>query len=401
MKFWREMMGIVIDVDGHFEPGPDWLAPYPDLARRLPILDPFQLTVQAVCGDLLASMPPEERPSIAELSPPGLLELYAQEKLGEKKRRAEFEGLDQRQIADAKARVKWLDTQKIDIQNVICLSGLAYMSAIDDASLRREVIAANNDWLATTCAESGGRLLPVTTLEYSDLDWAIAELTRMRKRGSRTVLIPGTPINEVSIVHPSWDKFWNAVTENGMVAMLHTGFQRQSYERGWGNMAADPTLLRLFGASGTYATPMMLINAMVLSGLFERHPKLALVIAELMVGWMPFLLNEMDARTSPAAEMVVGKWKYPLKPSEYFARHVRGTPLATDKPLDVIMQQLPPDMIVFSSDFPHFEGYNDPMGHYAGLLDSLGADRRDLFLGESMAALYDRMGDPIRIRETA
>ena len=390
-------MGIVIDVDGHFEPGADWLNPYPDLARRLPTLDQFQLTVQAVCGDLLASMPAEQRPSIAELSPPGLLQLYAQEKLDEKKRRDEFKGLDQYQVANAKARVKWMDEQKIDIQNVICLSGLAYMSVIDDGGLRREIVGANNDWLANTCDEAGGRLLPVTTLDYSDLNWAIAELGRMRKRGSRIVLIPGAPVNEVSIVHPSWDKFWSAVTENGMVAMLHTGFQRMTFERGWGNMAADPTLLRLFGASNHYTTPMMLINAMILSGLFERHPKLALVVAELMVGWMPFLYNEIDARTAPAPEMVVGKWKYPLKPSEYFARHVRGTPLATDKPLEVIMQQLPPEMIVFSSDFPHFEGYSDPMEHYAELLDRLGKERRDLFLGGSMAALYERMDDPIRV----
>jgi predicted TIM-barrel fold metal-dependent hydrolase len=393
-------MGIVIDVDGHFEPEADWLDPYPDLARRLPPLNRFELTVNGICGDLLASMPPEQRPSIDELMPPGLLELYAEEKQGEKNRRAEFGELDQYQVANAKARVKWLDEQGIDIQNVICLSGLAYMPSIDDNGLRREVVASSNDWLANTCDEAGGRLLPVTMLDYSDLDWAIAELKRMRRRGSRMVLIPGAPVNEMSIVHPDWDTFWNAVTDNGMVAMLHTGFQRQSFERGWGNMAADPTLLRLFAASGHYATPMMLINAMVLSGLFERHPHLSLVIAELMVGWMPFLLNEIDARTAPAVELVIGKWKYPLKPSEYFARHVRGTPLATDKPIDLIMQQLPPDMIVFSSDFPHFEGFGNPMGHYADLLANMGKERRDLFLGGSMAALYDRMGDPIRFPAT-
>lgn len=33
----------VIDVDAHFEPGDEWLLPYPDLARRLPKLDPGAL----------------------------------------------------------------------------------------------------------------------------------------------------------------------------------------------------------------------------------------------------------------------------------------------------------------------------------------------------------------------
>src|SRR5207253_1013018 len=114
---------------------------------------------------------------------------------------------------------------------------------------RQEVVRTANDWLADTCEESNGRLLPVTVLEYSDLEWAIDELGRMRRRGSRIVLVPGAPIDGVSPAHPSWEKFWRAVTDNGMVAMLHTGFERMSYDPGWSNMEADATLLRQFGGS--------------------------------------------------------------------------------------------------------------------------------------------------------
>jgi uncharacterized protein len=329
------------------------------------------------------------------MSPPGLLQLFAQEKLEEKDRRAEFEGKNQHEVANAMGRLRWMDSQGIDLQNVISLSGSTYSSVIDDVGLRQEVTAASNDWLATICARGDGRLLPVTVLDYTDLDWAIDELRRMRRRGSRIVLIPGAPVNGMSIVHPSWDKFWDAVTNNGMVAMLHTGFQRMSFDTGWGNMAADPTLLRLFGSSQHHVAPMMLINAMVLSGLFERHPTLSLIVAELNVGWMPYLLNDIDGRTKPAPELWIGKWKYPLKPSEYFARNVRGTPLGHDKPLDVIMQQLPDDMLLFSSDFPHFEGYANPKAEYANLLAQLGETRRARFMGGATASLFERMGDPL------
>ena len=68
-------MSLVIDVDAHFEPGADWLAAYPDLARRLPRLDGGALAVKVLCGDLLAAMPEALRPSMAELTPPGLLTL--------------------------------------------------------------------------------------------------------------------------------------------------------------------------------------------------------------------------------------------------------------------------------------------------------------------------------------
>lgn len=390
-------MSIVIDVDAHFEPGEDWLAKRPDLAKRLPAVDAGAMAVKTICGDLVASMPAHLRPSMAELSPPGLLTLFAQEKLDEKERRAEFEGKNQMEVANAKARIKWMDAQGIDYQNVICISPVTYMQFSDDLGFRQEIARAGNDWLAETCAEGNGRLWPVAVLDYTDLDWAVQELARVRKLGARIVLIPGSPINGVSPAHPSWDKLWRAITDNGMVAMLHTGFERMSYDPGWSNMAADATLLRQFGSSFRHVTPMLLLNAMVYGGTFERNPTLTVMVAELGVGWLPFFVNDIDDRISPTAQLFLGGWKHPLKPSEYLKRNVRATPLAggNDSPLDRIMMDLPEDMLVFSSDFPHFEGFADPRGHYAALFNKISPRQRDLFLGGNTLALYERMGDPL------
>ena len=38
------------------------------------------------------------------------------------------------------------------------------------------------------------------------------------------------------------------------------------------------------------------------------------------------LHREIDDRISPTAELFLGTWKYPLKPSDYLARNVRATP---------------------------------------------------------------------------
>jgi predicted TIM-barrel fold metal-dependent hydrolase len=390
-------MSIVIDVDAHFEPGEDWVANRPDLAKRLPRLDGGELAIKTICGDLVASMPSHLRPSKEELTPPGLLTLFAQEKADERSRRSEFEGKNQMEVANAKARLKWMDAQRIDYQNVICVSSVGYMQFSDDPGFRQEICRAGNDWLADACSEGDGRLWPVTVLDYTDLDWAIAELARMRKRGSRIVLIPGSPIEGVSPAHPSWDKFWRAVTVNGMVAMLHTGFERMSFDPGWSNMAADATLLRQFGSSFRHVTPQLLINAMVYGGTFERNPTLTVMVAELGVGWLPFFVNEIDDRISPTAQLFLGGWRHPLKPSEYLKRNVRATPLAggNDSPLDRIMADLPDDMLVFSSDFPHFEGFVDPQGHYADLFKKIGPVQRDRFLGGNTLALYERMGAPL------
>jgi predicted TIM-barrel fold metal-dependent hydrolase len=388
---------MIIDVDSHFEPGSDWLAPYPELAKRLPRVDPALLAVHTIVGDVLRDVPEAERPPVAELLPPGLLTLFGEEKAGEAARRAEFAGKQQFQKANASARVRWLDGQGIAIQNVICLSGIAQTLFVPDRALRQEALAASNSWLADTCDEAGGRLLPVSVLEFEDVGWMVAELTRMRARGSRIFLIPGYPVNGIPPTHPSWDRVWSAATDLGMAPMLHTGFEHTRIDPGWANVGADVTFLRQFGGSFRHFAPTTLINSMIYSGVFERHPKLTLFIAEVGVGWLPFLHREIDDRISPTAELFVGSWKYPMKPSEYLARNVRGTPLSAgnDSPLAKIIDELPDDMIVFSSDFPHFEGFTDPIGHYAGALAALRPDRRERFFGGSVADVYARMGDPI------
>lgn len=390
-------MSTIIDVDAHFEPGGDWLEPYPELAARLPRLDPSLLAVDAIVGDLLRGVPESDRPPLDELLPPGLLTLFGQEKAAEAERRVEFEGKSQFQVANAKARLAWLDAQGISIQNVICLSGIAYNLQIPELDLRQEVLRTCNSWLAETCSSSQGRLLPVTALDYTDLSFAVEEMERMRTHGSRIFLIPAYPVNGVPPAHPSWDRVWSAAVSLGMAPMLHTGFERMYFDPGWANLGGDTTLLRMVGGAHRHVAPMTLLYALIYSGVFERHPLLTVLLAEVGTGWLPYLMREIDDRISPTAELFIGKYELPLEPSEYLARNVRATPLSAgnDQPITKIMQELPDDMIVFSSDFPHFEGFTDPTGYYREALAELPSERVDRFLGGSIADVYARMGDPI------
>src|SRR5262245_39777255 len=390
-------MAAIIDVDAHFEPGSDWLEPYPHVAARLPKLDPTLLAIDAIAGDLLRDVPDRDRPPVAELAPPGLLTLFGQEKADEAERRAAFAGKAQFQVANAQARVAWLDAQGIAVQNVICLSGVAYNLLLPELALRQEVLRTCNRWLADTCAEARGRLLPVAALDYEDLDFAVAELEQMRRLGCRIFLVPAYPVKGVPPAHPSWDRVWSAAVALGMTPMLHTGFERMRFDPGWANLGGDVTLLRMVGGAHRHVAPMTLLYAMIYGGVFERHPTLTLLLAGVGTGWLPYLYREIDDRISPVAELFVGRWRLPLRPSEYLARNVRATPLdgGNDRPIAKIMQELPDDMIVFSSDFPHFEGFTDPVGHYAEALKELPPARVERFLGGSIADVYARMGDPI------
>ena len=77
-------------------------------------------------------------------------------------------------------------------------------------------------------------------------------------------------------------------------------------------------------------------------------------------------------------------------------RNLRLTPLPgfgdTDA-LDVLAEL--PDMVVFSSDYPHQEGNADPIELYRPALDEVGDEVRAAFMGETAADCFSRIGDPL------
>lgn len=120
----------VIDVDAHFEPTDDWLDEFPGLEGRLPERFPTgdprftlrspEMFAYFVTDDLLRGVPPERRMPIERLVTPHMRNLYDPERGPE----AGYPGSDQHRPLDGTAdRLRWMDDQGIDVQNVISGSG--------------------------------------------------------------------------------------------------------------------------------------------------------------------------------------------------------------------------------------------------------------------------------------
>jgi predicted TIM-barrel fold metal-dependent hydrolase len=80
-------------------------------------------------------------------------------------------------------------------------------------------------------------------------------------------------------------------------------------------------------------------------------------------------------------------YKLPLKPSDYIRRQVRFTPLVTTDPLSPTLDLLPPELLVFSSDFPHQEGRANAIELFEPQLAGRDAAAREQFYGSSIAEL--------------
>jgi hypothetical protein len=106
----------------------------------------------------------------------------------------------------------------------------------------------------------------------------------------------------------------------------------------------------------------------------------------------------MDALATPGlSPLLLGDYKLPLTPLEYVQRNIRVTPLPVAHESPSATLAALPEVPIFSSDYPHFEGNNDPMGHYERTLESLPAAEKSAFLGENLAACFARMHDPITV----
>jgi predicted TIM-barrel fold metal-dependent hydrolase len=391
----------IIDVDAHVEPAPGWLDDFPDLAARLPALLPdsdprfalgtSEMFAWFVSDDLLRGVPAAERMPIDRIVNPAMEFLFSGEAQA-----VTYAGADQyAPLTDPATRVAWLDEQGIAKQNLITGGGYTLARAVEDPGLSRAALEAVNTWMADAVGEHGDRLLPVANLRYDDLDWAVAELRRMRARGSRAFLVSSEPAGGIPPSSPEFDPVWAAATELGMVPLLHIGMSPAMLHPGWARVE-DPGLIRLLSVIQPAQSAEIWLTALVIGGVFERHPTLTVLISELGIDWLPRLAEKLDSMAQPAASpLVIGDYALPLTPSEYLARNVRISPLpaAHQSPLDLF--EALPGVAVFSSDYPHFEGNGEPLPYYRELLAEVDGDVRDDFFGGSIADAYERMGDPL------
>ena len=382
----------IIDIDTHFEPGRSWLDDHPQLAAQLPEYSVATATMRAQVGDLLAGVPMEDRPPVEDLLPPGIAAILGQTKIDG----YGFEGSAMHTQTDASSRLAWMDRVGIDMANTICLEAAGYARYLEDRDLARRAVSVCNTWLADQVDGHQDRLMPLASIDATDVEWSIAELTRMRARGSRSFLIGALPAPGYPPMHERFEPLWSAAEDLGMIAFLHAGQNPASYDPAWAHYP-DTMVLRQLGACQNHQAAQLMLNGMVFGGVFHRHPKLTVVMAELGIHWFSGTVEHMESRgpAIPESAVYMGRYPYELTPAEFVRRNVRITPLPRAHQSPVRLLEDYPECVVFSSDYAHNESNPEPTAHYDALLAGVDANRRAWFFGANIADCYDRMGDPL------
>lgn len=386
----------VIDVDSHFYEPVDWLEQTDaDLAKRLPPIDIVTLLTTSIAGDLLASLPPEQRPDPESLIPDRLKPLVERfrgapmSEVSQALRALPGVSLSPPGAYRADERLAFMDGKGIDVQFVLPTFGFRASATLKrtDPGAALEAMRAYNSWAAGTLAGHTERLIPATMIDIGAIDWAIGELRRMRRLGSRAFTFNAVPQHGRSLAHPDYDAFWATASELGMIGIMHVGGGRPALDPGWANSCGGFEELSALTFSLVHTIPQVALNAMILGGVFERHPALTIVVAEFGVGWAPFWLENLDYLADQAVAAPIMR-KLPGKPGDYARRNVKFTPLP-DMDVAALVAGVGTGMAVFSSDYPHPEGSADAVAHYRAALAGCPDGVVDAFLGGAIAPLLE------------
>ena len=303
-----------------------------------------------------------------------------------------------RRLTDPELRL--LDQDRDGVQGEVLYGILGTTGRMNDPEAAVLVTRIYNDWLAEFCATHPDRYAGLASIPNQPLEAAIAEVERVAKRG----VLRGLDIANSSELTPLWNPYWNplwgAIDACGLPLHFHTvGGYVPDHVRKLMLVGSDPTRAEpgmtaadLRMARSAFASNLTqfqinmanILTSMIFSGAFERYPRLQMVLGESGIGWIPYVLNRMDAEWEDQFKDL----PLTMAPSDYWRRQCWAT-YQTD-PIGIkLIDDLGADRIMWGSDFPHPDGiWPDSREYVQKELGHLPDDVRRKVVCENAARLY-------------
>lgn len=208
-----------------------------------------------------------------------------------------------------------------------------------------------NTWMMQDfCAPNPARLIGLPCLPVNHgIDVTVKEFERCVKMGAKGVHIPVFP--DVNYVDRAYDPLWAAASEAGIPLCFHrtSGGNDPS---GKGAFQYDIPGINVAGSVIRFFAGVEPLTMMIFSGIFERHPGLKIVDAEVNFGWIPFWRETMEH----CWEVQKGWANFPFKhrPSEAIGKNVFVTVLDDHFGFQTLDREpWLADCAMFSTDYPH------------------------------------------------
>lgn len=296
---------------------------------------------------------------------------------------------------DAAERKSALDDLGFNRQLVFSTFSASQYLHHEDLDVRYGGIRAHNRAMAAFCSVDS-RLIAAGQVSLYDPRRCVAEMAEGGRLGCGAFWIPGTPVGDKSPGHPDFDPVWQAFCDLNVPFLLHVGANSPTKIAAYENNG-HPRPKDITGAEGgenlrvrdfmlLSVGPQQFLTALVFDGVFARFPRLRGGVIELGAGWVPEYLRTLDLsqkifkKTDPSVQALT------LRASEYIRRAVKFTPFPGED-VGRLIRDAGADLFMFSSDYPHPEGTDDPIGRFERTFKDTSEEAKSKFYSGNFQAM--------------
>jgi len=306
--------------------------------------------------------------------------------------------LDHAGSYEPKPRLRDMDVQGID-QVMIIPTEIDIYPWLEDALGAKACCRAYNEWAYEYTLENPERLFFAALIPMQHPDYAVEEIRRVAALGCRVALVRPMDAMGNYPMQPKYEPVWDALEETGMVYGMHPfpafGSSKPS---GYSEQYSGAELIRktiataglphsfLTNVQNFQAEAALWVTVVLMSGFFDRHPKINAAVFEASSTWLSFLIDECDKNYRLYRNE---RQLPPLKklPSETFFEHCM-TGFEGDEAPPARLPEFYGDILCWSSDVYHHDG--DDAWRAIETMQQHGLPKEDQakFLGANARRLY-------------
>ncbi len=286
---------------------------------------------------------------------------------------------------DMTERLRLLDKEGMAKSILYPTIGLLWECETMDAELSAAYARAYNRWIADCCRDSGGRLAPIAHLSLGDPDEAARELERAVKDGCKGAFFAPFTISRRPHADPAHDRIFAIAQDHGAPLAIHPTLEPSAFgvhhrfdNFGWAAWYYD-----LFAAQGVQHAFATFFQY----GVFDRFPKLKVVVLESGAGWIGYFLDRADAIFTGTT--IAQNVRLKEKPSYYFKERCFISADPDERTIAAMMRHVGENKFFWASDYPHPDHPGNYLEELAGMVEPMTESGRRGILGENAARAYN------------
>lgn len=284
---------------------------------------------------------------------------------------------------DAGERLELLDAENLEGALLYPTLGILWEAELEDVELSQAYCRAYNRWIADFCRDSGGRLVPIAHLSLGDPTAAARELERAVRDGCRGAFVVPFTLDRVAHGHPQHDPVFAASQDLDVPLGIHPSFEPIPMAQ---RRFKQSRHLRLMNSVTAGDGVRMAFATLFDHGVFDRFPRLKVVVLESGAGWIGYWLDRLDAVYEAT---FIGE-RVPLreKPSFYFRRQCFISADPDESTLPGVMSLLGGDRFFWASDYPHPDHTGEYLAELERNVAHLEPGDREGILGRNVREAY-------------